>query len=72
MDDKKEGDESDRASVHSRRLVPILSLLTTADAGRKSSSSLPDFVLTMRETIPPAATNREGLGAVGANGGGGA
>ena len=70
--DEKAIDESDHVSVNSRRLIPIPSLLTTADAGRKSSSSLPEIVLTVREPITPAAENREGLGAVGAIGGGGA
>ena len=64
--EKKTTDESDHASGTSGH--PISSLLTTADTGRKSSSSLPEIVLTVREPIIPASELREGLGAVGGGG----
>ena len=67
MEEKAADHESDpapsRASGH-----PVSSLLTTADTGRKSSSSLPEVVLHVREPITPLGGQREGLGAEGGGG----
>ena len=61
--------DSERASGTSNHPLPISSFLTTTDAGKKSSSSLPDVLLSMREPLFPADEQREGLGAE--RGGGG-
>ena len=60
--------DSERASGTSNHPLPISSLLTTTDAGKKSSSSLPEVLLSTREPLFPADEQREGLGAEGGGG----